>query len=162
MVARVTNTLTQIALAALAAVAFIYPSPEDAINAARDAISPEEVDVSIKADDILIEPIFASAPERVQIDQVYECLRSGSDSNYEGLVRCAEILHEDLLTQEKPVAVQQFEKLIGRDQTDRNYENQRLTIARICRAIWASSGGDPDALSTPACYMTVLGVEKPA
>lgn len=162
MVSKVTNTLTQIGLAVLAAIAFIFPSPEEAIDAARDVVSFSKPETPITDQAVVqIEPSLSHTQNVVIIDRIENCISGQKGMALEDLISCAEVLYQEMRSMERPIRVAQFEKLIGRDQTYDDYETIRLALLRLCRAIWTLNDGSSGALSTPSCYWTVQGVEKP-
>lgn len=162
MRSNVTTTLAQLSLATATTLAFVFPSPDDVIETVWEVVHRPQMEITIQADDVVIQPGSVDTTEVIAFDEVADCLDGKKHRNMEALTRCTDLLFANLREAQKPAPTNPFARLVKHDLTDDDdYEGHRLALTRLCRAIWAEKGGDVGVLETTACYWMVQGVEKP-
>ena len=156
------NTLlTQgFALASVAVVA-IYPTPKDFKDAWIPSLSPA-----------YFQPISATDSDQMRIvtgtyahdtttevlyDPAADCLTVTTQLETPLVLHCASQLHREIMTAQIKTA-----SMVLDDRSvpvpPPSVEDARLALAKLCRAVWAASEGDPRSLMTPACADYARGI----
>lgn len=156
------NTLlTQgFALASVALVS-IYPTPQDFKAAWVPSLS-QTYFRPIQSQDgdemrIVTGTYSRDTATEVFYDPAADCLTVTTQLETPLVLHCASQLHRTILT-----AQIETEGLALSDHSvavpSPDVEDARLALAKLCRAVWAASEGDPRSLMTPACADYARGI----
>lgn len=162
MIAKMTSNLGQIVLAALAALALTFPSPEDAKQAFKDVVFGEPESLVVAAPDtaIFVSPEVSHVSAYASANEV-DCLVSGPGMTEAQLRRCITQLFTELTTSPLANSPSALSASMRRDADVTDiYETKHLTLTKLCRALWVSSQGDMSSLDAPACAYVVEGLEN--
>lgn len=158
MVNRVSTTAYHAGLAALAAVAFAFPTPKQAMDAVSRAILPTEPNINTLYGDARIELSPSIPASVIQNDRAERCLVSTGAPATSRIQSCTHELHDALLaypgTSPLPVVAERF--------TDPVIEEKRLALAEMCRALWVTNEGRLTGDDLTACAYVSGGIEQTA
>lgn len=161
MIAKMTSNIGQIALAAIAALALTFPSPEEAKRAILDAVTPDHA-IQIKADGddaVLIAPQVGHETV-LTYDPAAECLTGGSELSVRLIELCTQQLYTELTT--KPLKRETESLLAASAQSGHTdiAEQKLLALTKLCRSLWVANGGNTIVLDSEPCRYAVSGLEQ--
>lgn len=159
MIAKMTSHLGQIALAALAALAFTFPSPRDARDAIDRVLGSGQTTLEASPGSAVV-----GTPGRPTIriahDPAAECLATVDADPVEALKLCADQLYFGIIQDNLDRAFGTSQKAAPVAFETEGYEPARLALSQLCRGLWSASNGDVQALEIDACRYAVSGVEQ--
>lgn len=162
MIAKMTSHLGQIILAGLVAVAVTFPSPQDAKRAISNAIwGDRPLELTVTEDAVVIAPENAARGETLAYDPAANCMSSAAHTDTARLRFCVNVIYQELLVYTQTHIENSFSPTPVAFMPG-DYEAQRLSLAKLCRALWRAEQGDDNIFENPACGFSVAGVEQSA
>lgn len=159
------NTLmTQVFALSSFAFVSVYPTPKDFKDAWIGSLSPTYFHpISGKSDDRMriVTGSYANDPSiEVLYDPAADCLTVTEQIKTPLVLHCASELHRSIMKSQIVTSTMVLD--------DRSVpvpspqvEDARRALAKLCRAVWSASEGDPLSLMTPACADYARGIAAP-
>lgn len=123
----------------MTAVVILFPSPQELLETVqfqKPAASPERVKLSQR---------HGPSEVIVTYDPVADCLVRYPDGATGQIGECIDTLYHAISAEETARGAEGITRL------DDQLENERVALAKLCRARWAASNGDPASLESDAC-----------